>query len=758
MKERFFYFFCVLFLLFFSSCKVTKFVPEGEYLLDRVEIQTENRQVKTEELDRFVRQTPNSSVFGIWRMQLRLYSLARKENPRFFGRVFQRMGEAPVIYDPIQTYLSEQSLTRAMENKGFMQAEVTSRVEMDRQRARVTYFVRENEPYRVRNYLVDVPNPILEQIATDSLNSLIRPNMLFDVDVLDAERTRVSRSFREQGHYWFNREMLMFEVDSALNSHQVDVRMMLRDFDSERNDSIQQIIFTQYHIRNIRFFTSSNIGVSGVGFRRNADNHQTIRQGNHTLVSDGDKFLRINTLIENTAIESGSLFSDHAVQRTYAFLNALPPIRYVNISFREAGTDSLDCLITIAPAKLVTLSSEAEFTFTDGFWGVATNLGIVHRNVFRGAESLSLQGRAAYERQGEGILAHELGAQVGLLFPNFLMPFTTSSFRRNVRANTEFNASMLSQNRPGEFSVMQLRTGMRYNWTHSRFRHTFEPFDISYVDFNITPDFWTNFIENNRFNRHNYEDLLITRIGYIGSYSSFAPNRPLRNHFHLRYSVETAGNALFALNNLFGGNKNADGFFTVAGNIPYTQYVRADFGITYHQIFDANNRFVYRLFVGAGTPFGNANVIPFQRRYFSGGANSLRGWAESMLGPGVYRRDMTIPGRDYNQVGDIKLDLNFEYRYTMFGNLQNALFLDAGNVWTARSYEMQRGGEFRLNTFWQQLGISYGTGFRYDLSFVVLRVDFGVKLYDPGLPRSESWRTNLTRRDWALHFAIGYPF
>jgi len=758
MKVRFFYFFCVLFLLFFSSCKVTKFVPEGEYLLDRVKIQTEDRQVPTAELDRFVRQIPNSSVFGIWRMQLRLYSSARKENPRFFGRLFQRMGEPPVIYDPIQTHLSVQSLMRAMENKGFRRAEVTSRVEMDRQRARITYFIRENEPYRLRNYRVDVPNPILEQIASDSVHSLIRPNMLFDVDVLDAERTRVSRSFREKGHYWFNREMLIFEVDSALNSHQVDVTMMLREFDAERSDSIKDIIFTQYHIRNVRFFTSNNLGVSGVNFRRDAANHHRTQQGNYTLVSDGEKFLRINTLIENTPIASGSLFSDQAVQRTYAFLNALPPVRHVNVSFRDTGTDSLDCLITIAPAKLVSLTSEVEATFTDGFWGVATNLGIVHRNVFRGAESLSVQGRLAYEWQGAGILAHELGAQVSLLFPNFLMPFTTSSFRRNVRANTEFSASVLSQNRPGEFAVTQMRAGMRYNWTQSRFRHTFELFDISYVNFNITPEFWDDFIATNIFNRHNYEDLLITRIGYIGSYSSFNPHRPLRNHFQMRYSIETAGNALFAFNNLFGGNRNADGFYTVAGNIPYTQYIRADFGISYHQIFDADNRFVYRFFLGVGSPFGNANVIPFERRYFSGGANSLRGWAESMLGPGVYQRNMTIPGRDYNQVGDIKLDLNFEYRYTYFRNLHGALFIDAGNVWTARSYEMQQGGEFRFNTFWRQLGISYGTGLRLDFSVIVARIDFGIKLHDPSLPRGERWRTNITSRDLAFHIAIGYPF
>jgi hypothetical protein len=300
----------------------------------------------------------------------------------------------------------------------------------------------------------------------------------------------------------------------------------------------------------------------------------------------------------------------------------------------------------------------------------------VHRNVFRGAESLSLQGRLAYEWQGAGILAHELGAQAGLLFPNFLMPFTTSSFRRNVRASTEFSTSVLSQTRPNEFDVMRVRAGMRYRWNQPRLQHSLDLLDISYVNFNISHHFDTTFLAPGIFNRHLYENHLITRTAYSGMFSSFNPNRPLRNHFLLRYSVETAGNLPFAVNRMFGGRQNVDGFYTIFG-VPYSQYVRADFGITYHQIFDANNRFVYRFFVGAGTPFGNANVIPWERRYFAGGASSVRGWAESMLGPGVYERIPTIRGRDYNQIGDIKLDLSFEYRYRMFGILNGALFVDA---------------------------------------------------------------------------------
>ena len=760
MKIRFYrFFFIVISLLFISSCKVTKFVADGEYLLDKVEIKTENQKVKKEDLERYIRQIPNSSVFGVWRMQLRIYSTAGKNTDNFFNRALMRAGEAPVIYDPAQTYLSEQSLKNAMQNKGYMYAEVNSITDTEKKKARVTYFIKENEPYSLRDYQVDLPDSTLMAVAADSINSLIKENMLFDVDVLNDERDRISSSFREQGYYKFNKEMLTYRADSAFNSNRVDVKMLLRRFESEKSDSILKVIFNQYYIRNINFFTSRNAGtVTRRRISEDSDDFDIVRSGNYILISDKEKFLKLNTLIENTFIMSNSLYSDAAVERTYSALNALPLVKYTNISFREIGSDSLDCFISVAPAKLFSFSTEVEATYTDGFWGVAGNLGTIHRNVFKGAESLSLQGRLAYEWQGEGVLANELGAQASLLFPKFLMPIASAKFRRNIRANTQFSASVNSQNRPGEFDVMRVGAGMTYGWSQSRFRHSFELLDISYVDFNITEDFWKSFIETNKFNRYNYEDHLITRIAYSGSYSSFNPNRPLRNHYSLRYSVETAGNMIYGFNNIFKSPKNLDGFYTVVGDIPYSQYARADFGINYHQIVDANSRFVYHFFLGGGSSYGNADVIPYERRYYSGGANSVRGWAESRLGPGSYQRNMGINGRDYNQIGDIKLDLNMEYRYKMFAKLDGALFLDAGNIWTVKAYETQTGGEFKFDRFLGQLGISYGTGLRLDFSFVVVRLDLGVKLHDPALDRSERWRIKPSSKDLALHFAIGYPF
>jgi outer membrane protein assembly factor BamA len=246
------------------------------------------------------------------------------------------------------------------------------------------------------------------------------------------------------------------------------------------------------------------------------------------------------------------------------------------------------------------------------------------------------------------------------------------------------------------------------------------------------------------------------RIGYSGTHTTFNANQPMRDYSIEHYSIETAGNFLSALSHVLGSAKDTTGAYQIFG-IRYAQYVKGEFNITHHQIFDPENSFVYHLDVGIGVPYGNGDEIPFEKRFYSGGANSVRGWSESTLGPGVYQRITSLP-RDFNQVGDIKLDMNMEYRTKMFWLLEGALFLDAGNVWTIKNYDTQPGGVFQFNTFASQIAIAYGLGLRFDFSFFIARVDLGFKLYNPVLDRRDQWRVNPGIDDMALHFAIGYPF
>ena len=760
MKLRIFGYLLVGVLLI-SGCNTTKYVPDGEYLLDKVTIKSDNKDIKKDDLKEYLRQTPNAAVFGAFRMQLGIYNWAPRDTTKWLNRrlnkTFKKIGDPPVIYNSTLTSLSVQQLQRLLENKGYINAKVQSNLTINGKKASVEYFVNSNIPYKLRDYKIDLINASLYEIAADTSKSLIKPNMLFNVDIFNAERDRIAKRFRQQGYYNFNKEFLSYLADSSLNSHSVNMTLGLRDYLKRNPDSLNKVIFKKFNVRKVIFHTNTDVNFNTISESQIEMDTVTFRD--FELISPQKRILKLDALVQNTFINPKSLYSDEAVERTYSALNSLGPIKYVNISFKEVENNSLDCYITIIPSKPISISTELEGTYTAGYWGVAGNVNVVNRNIFKGAETLSFLARGAFEWQ-DGVWAEEYGGQIGLKFPRFMLPFGSYDFKRNIHANTEFTTSFGYQFRPNEFTTTNAGAGVNYSWTRGKFRHTFQLFDLSYVRFpNIEKAFRDSFLNPLKpiFNPYNYEDHLIWRMGYGGSYTTFNPNRPLQNYSVARYSIETAGNGLNGLSHLLSKPDTA-GIYTLF-NVRFAQYVKGEFNITHHQIFDQDNRFVYHLDVGLGVPYGNADVIPFEKRFYSGGANSVRGWSEGTLGPGTYQRILGLP-RDFNQVGDIKLDMNMEYRAKLFWLMEGAAFLDAGNIWTIKDYNTQKGGTFQFDSFMNQIAIAYGAGFRFDFKFFIARIDLGVKLYDPSqISRLDKWRISpKINQDFALHFAIGYPF
>jgi len=745
-------------VLLLIACNPTKYVLDGEFLLNKATIKIDTKDIKKDELQDYLRQTPNAGVFSLFRMQLGIYNLAPKDTTkrfsRFWHRIFMKIGDPPVIYNSSLTSLSVLQLQKGLENKGYMNAKVESSVELKQKKANVEYVIKSNTPYRLRDYVVDLKNEKLAAIASDTSKSLIRPSMLFDADVFNTERERITAGFRKQGYYNFGKDYLTYNADSSLNQHKVDVLLDLRDYLKHSNDSINNIVFKQYTIDKVVFRINRDLAL--VTDPEGIEKLDTVQFRGFYLITPKNKILKLDALVQNTYINPKAMYSDDAVEKTYQALNSLGPIKYVNISFKDVGNGLLECDILITPSKVVSLSTELEGTYTDGYWGVAGNISTVHRNVFKGAETLSLQLRGAFEKQ-DSIWAQELGIQLGLKLPRFMMPFGSYDFKRNLHANTEFTSAFSFQDRPGEFKTTSVGGGISYTWTRHQFRHSFQLFDLNYVRIHVMPAFRDSFLNTGFYNPNNYVDHFIMRMGYSGSYSTFNANRPMKDYSSVRYSIETAGNTLYGLSKLFGNQQRADGSYTLF-NVRFAQYVKGEYNIAHHQIFDKDNQFVYHFGLGVGVPYGNANVIPYERRFFSGGANSVRGWSESTLGPGTYQR-ITGQARDFNQVGDIKLDLNMEYRAKLFWLMEGAAFLDAGNIWTIKNYdETKDAGVFRFDTFANQIAIAYGLGLRFDFKFFIFRTDLGLKLFDPVQPRREQWRVSPTGKDFAFHLAIGYPF
>ena len=488
-----------------------------------------------------------------------------------------------------------------------------------------------------------------------------------------------------------------------------------------------------------------------------------IRKINY-LSNDSDRIhLRHQVLLNATALKEGSPYSASALQRTYNNFARLQAVKYTNIRFVEApDSGKLDCNIQISTNKPSTISFQPEGTNTAGDLGAAASLTYTNRNLFRGSEQLSIELRGAYEAitglegyQDQNYQEYSIESK--LVFPRFVAPLLSKNFRRRQTANTEYSVAWDLQNRP-EFHRRVFSMAWRYRWAEPRhhLNWRFDLLDLNYVYMPwISETFKRDYLDDvdnrNAILRYNYEDIFIMKMGFGLTYSDGVDA--------FRLNVESSGNLLSAFSKALNFKINAQGQRTFI-NIAYAQYAKADFDYTHLVRFDDRNVLALHAGIGVAYPYGNSKVLPFEKRYFSGGANSVRGWGVRELGPGGYKGN---DGRiDFiNQTGDMKLDLNAEYRTPLFWKFEGALFVDAGNIWTLRKYDEQPNGQFKLDKFYKQIAVAYGMGLRLNFDYFILRFDMGMKAINPAYESGdEHWAIIHPKlsRDFAFHFAVGLPF
>jgi outer membrane protein assembly factor BamA len=559
--------------------------------------------------------------------------------------------------------------------------------------------------------------------------------MKFDVSRLDAERKRISTLLSDSGYYRFHKDYITYQADSISHSRLINLTLHLAPYQLPNEEYVPHTRFWMRHI---------NYGSGSPG--------------------DNQIHLRQHVLQECTHLHSGSPYSASGLQNTYNHFGRLQAVKYTNITFKQVpDADSLDCQILLQNNKPSTLSFQPEGTNTAGDLGAAASLTYQNRNLFRGSEVLSIQLRGAYEaiRGLEGYSNQnfvEYSAEAKLQFPRFISPFVNRRIRRLVNATSEVSLLYDMQDRP-EFHRRLLSAAWRYKWS---FPHRTDKFQEDVLDLNyvfmpwISETFHNEYLRNdnnrNAILRYNYEDLFITKIGF--GYSVTKGNTAFKSN------IETSGNLLSLASRMWNAQKDELGHYQVF-NIAFAQYVKCDLDLSHVLMIDKNNQLVFHAGLGVAYPYGNSTVMPFEKRYFSGGANSVRGWTVRSLGPGQYKEQ---DGRInfINQTGDMKLDLNAEYRTYLFWKFNGALFVDAGNIWTIRQYDEQPGGQFSFKDFPRQLAVSYGLGLRLNFDYFILRFDLGMKAVNPAYEAEDDEHYPVLhpnfKRDYAFHFAVGMPF
>ena len=736
MRNRIFIFLLIAALM--ASCSVTKFVPDGEYLLDKVEVKSDTKAlgVNPSEMRQYVRQRGNSRWFSAAKLPLATYSLSGRDTTKWINRFLRSIGEAPQIYDSASTRASMEMLQSQLQNMGYLRASVDVYNKIKGKKLVTTYLLHPRMPYFINKVDYEIRDSAIAVVLNlaDSTHRGLHSGMMFNVANLDNERSRISRYLTNRGYYRFNRDFISYRADSVPGSHLINLTLVLDKYRSADETNLPHQVYT---IGDVNF-------VSG--------------NPNDSVIP-----LRQSVLRSNSFLESGALYASDNLQGTYNHFARLGAVRYTNIAFRERDFEPvLDCDIQVSTNKPSTISFQPEGTNTAGDLGAAVSVTYQNRNIFHGSENLSIVLRGAYEaiRGLEGYKNTnfmEYSAEARLSFPRFIAPLLSPSFRRRVNSSSEVSLLYDLQNRP-EFMRRVFSVAWRYKWNERNHhdRYQVDLLDLNYISMPwISDTFKKEYLDNtnsrNSILRYNYENLFIMKLGFGYVYNN--------GIYAIKANVETAGNLLNLASHAFNFHKNGDGQYTFL-DIAYAQYVRGMFDYTRKFVFDYSNQLVFHFGFGIAYPYGNSTILPFEKRFFSGGANSVRGWSVRSLGPGKF---IGTDGRiDFiNQTGDMKLDLNLEYRANLFWKFGGALFIDAGNIWTLREYEDQPGGQFKMSEFWQQLAVSYGLGIRLNFDFFVVRFDMGMKAVNPAYENEKDHFPIVhprLSRDFAFHFAVGLPF
>ena len=761
----------------FSSCSSEKFLDNGSTVLSSVSIKSADKAVSAKNYSRYIKQHPNSKWFGLVKVPLGIYCMAGRDTSR--RHALRKLGEAPVVYDSVMSENSLTNLRNAMISAGYLKADAAYEERRKKHKTSVVYTITPGALYSIDNIKWKIDNAAFREIIKkDSANSLLFKGMACDVKVLGNERSRIVRLLQDNGYYNVNRDFVSFVADTSAHSKNVSLLVNV-SYASGARDSIKA--YTKYHIGKVNFYYNTNedsIGESNL-------HCDTVSDGaGGAVYSYGHAMLRNKTMLRNVYFRTGDTYNLSKVQNTYQKLGGLSVTDFASVKLTETkcdsahgqqnATDALTADIFFNTRSVNSISFELEGTNMAGDLGAAAALSFENRNVFRGAETFDMKLRGAYEAI-KGLKGYnnenyiEFGVEA-----NFKMPILVRPLQRHRRmssvVNSEVSLLYNTQDRP-EFHRRTLTAGIRYIWNswQSKLQHRLDLISLNYVFMPwISDTFRHDYLENNSSRnsvlRYSYEDLFIMRSAYSMVYNSRG-NRQSRlldytnNSYRVRFGIETAGNLLYLLSHILHNKKNADGHYKFF-NIAYAQYAKADLDFVKNFVIDERNAVAFHAGLGLALPYGNASIVPYEKRYFAGGANSVRGWSVRELGPGKYRsKDGKI---DFiNQTGNIKLDINLEYRTFLFWKLHGAVFADCGNIWTTRNYTDQPGGKFQFNNLLKQLAAAYGIGLRLNLDYFVLRFDGGMKAVNPYYSNSrEHFPVIHPRfsRDFTFHFAVGLPF
>lgn len=768
-----------------TSCSTSRYAPKDSILLkkNKITIDAPFTTFTKSDLDVLLNQKATKGILGIRLGLWAYYVTEAKKDKKAWKWVHNKLGNQPVYYNEQSSRITTQQMSRYLQNLGYFNNEVKFETKIIKNKTAIVHYkIKASVPFRLNDISYSISDSTILSYVTNSRNeSIIQKGDIYNAYKFDYERDRITNHLRSNGYYFFTKDFIQYEVDSNQTTGLINVNVKINpvrtaNIEADRKSKIRP--FERYFIHQVKVFPNHRPFATvqqpydTILFMAQTD--IALKKTPLYFLTHGDAGILPKTFNQIIQIKQDDPFSINQLRQTYKGLTNLKIFRASNITFdtvsvapkpNESPKNYLNCNIYLQRGMLHAYAIEVEGTNSGGDLGIRGSLVYSNNNLFKGAELLRVRLNGGFEAQhiaasdignpssSPSIFnVSESGMDATIFFPRFLSPIRIRNFVKDFQPKTNLNVGFNSQKRLN-YERFILKSSFGYEWRSSMtVNHVLTPINLNSVKVNPSDAFKKILDElvNQRF-KDQYSNHLIFSLRYSFIFNNQNVNK-LKDFFYYRINFESSGNLLSAFNktSLFSLKNNYKELF----GIRYSQFIRLDQDFRYYRILNPDNKFVFRAVIGFGLPYGNSYDLPFERSYYAGGANGMRGWQYRGLGPGSFSSALNV-----ERIGDMQLETNVEYRFPIYSFVKGAVFADVGNIWTINEKDYLKGGVFKLDQFHKELAVDAGLGLRFDFSFFVFRLDMAVPLHDPARIAGDRWRINkLQIKQLVYNFGIGYPF
>lgn len=778
MKTRYIRcFFKVIFLLclsVFAACSTTKNLQEGETLytgIKKLKVtdpdKTPHGEETMTEVEGALSYPPNGSIFGSSSLRTPLplglwtYNAFVNHQDNWFSKwIFNTFAANPIYIRTVNPATRAKVATNVLHNYGYFSGFVNYDTVADgKRKAKINYTVTMGKAHTLDSVEYRKFTPKMDSLLkVTNRDRLLKKGEGFSVVNLEGERERLSTLFRNNGYFYYRPDYTMYTADTLQAPYKVQLRV-------QPDPAAPAKAMKQWYVGGLRL----NIRKSTSSGRYDTQPTDSFIYKRLVITWQGKKPpIKPDALFRNFTFKGREPYSLEKEQSTVQRLNALGVFSQVDFTYHPRDTaatcDTLDLTLN------TTLDKPMDGNFAVGVTtksndqtGPAVSIGMTRRNVFRGAETFNVSLSGSYEWQtnnetsqsGVSINSYELNLDASLDFPRLFLPkFIAKRFRRPATSKLSVNVDWL--NRSKYFEMLSIGANIAYSWQpHPFWKHTFTLFSLTYINRMKVTGLFSTLLQNNPALQKSMSNQFKPTVGYSFIYDNSSDVKR-KDHVYWRTDISEAGNGISLYDKVLGHSFNAKEKKLLG--TPYSQYLKLVSEVRWTHTLSLSSKIATRLKTGVVWAYGNSYTAPYNEQFYVGGANSIRAFTVRSVGPGTF-----VPGQSLysylDQTGSAVFEANAEYRMHLFGNLYGAAFLDVGNIWTLKHDPSRPGSQFTLKKFWNQLATGTGAGLRYDMDFIVLRLDVGIGLhlpYDTG--KSSYYNLPHFKDGLGIHLAVGYPF